>query len=899
VFALITPLSYWILVALWASILWLYLRARRQSASNSAVAVLLLILSIDALRTLIESAYFGLYFNSQFGLLPPGIMSVLGRPELIVLPKLINIAAGMTVLTLLIRRWLPSEIRERKRQEESLRNSEEYNRRLFETLPAGLVLCRMSGELVDLNPTFAAIIGYSIEEARRLTYWDITPDKYVAEEQRQLDLLEQTGRYGSFEKEYRHKDGHLIPVSLVGTRIYKDGVPYIWSIVKDISERKRVEEERRKSELKFQALLHAAPLPLLLSAADDSVSYINDRFTRLFGYRHEDVPTMDTWRELAYPDPEYRQRVVETWLTKVQAVAEIGADISPLEIEVRCKNNQIRIVEISGIILDDGRLVTFVDRTEHIRAEQALRDSEKRYRQLYESMTQPMALHEIICDEAKLPVDYRFLDVNPAFERLLGMPRKEIVGKTVLELLPGTESSWIEHYGRVALTGQPEQFDDYSAGLKRHFSVLAYSPQAGQFAVIVSDITERIQLLESQQRLQQQMLQAQKMESLGVLAGGIAHDFNNILMTVLGNVDLALLRIAPESPAKVHLKQIESAAAKAADLSNQMLAYSGKGKFVVEPLDLGRVIEEMTHLLELSISKQAVLRFDFSDNLPSVEADVTQLRQVILNLVINASEAIGKRSGVISISTGAMTCDSAYLQEVWIDSGLREGLYVYFEIADNGCGIAKEDIGRIFDPFFTTKFTGRGLGIAAVLGIIRGHRGAIKVYSELGRGTTFKALLPASSRPAVLFDSEKAPLDWKGAGTVLVVDDDETVRSIGSTMLAELGFSVIACIDGREALEIYQQQHAQICFVLMDLTMPHMDGEEAYREMRRVDPEVKVIMTSGYNEQDVSQKFVGKKLAGFLQKPYTLSALGREARKILEPQEIETPREESAPDSNR
>jgi PAS domain S-box-containing protein len=888
-FALITPLSYWVLVALWAAILWLYLQARRQTASNSAVAVLLFILSIDALRTLIESAYFGLYFNSQFGLLPEEIHTTLGRPELIVLPKLINIAAGLIVLFLLIRRWLPSELRERHRQEELLRNSEDYNRRLFDTLPVGLVLCRMNGELVDLNPAFAKMIGYSIEEARRLSYWDITPDKYNADEQHQLERLEETGLYGSFEKEYRHKNGHLVPVSLVGVRIYKDGTPYIWSSVKDISDRKRAEEERRKSELKFRSLLYSAPLPLLLSDAGDRVIYINDRFTRLFGYSREDLPTLDAWRERAYPDPEYRQGVVKTWTDRVQSVTEPGSDLAPLEITVRCKNGQTRIVEISGIVLEDGRLVTFVDRTEHIQAEQALRDSEQRYRKLYEAMAQPMALHEIICDAAGNPIDYRFLDVNPAFERMLGMPRETIIGSRVLELLPGTESTWIEHYGRVALTGRSEQFDNYAAELDRHFNVIAYSPDKGQFAVIVTDVTERIQMLESQQRLQQQMLQTQKMESLGVLAGGIAHDFNNILMTVLGNVDLALLRLAPESPATIHLKQIESAAVKAADLSNQMLAYSGKGKFVVEPLNLGRVIEEMAHMLEISISKQAVLRFNFSDNLPSVEADATQLRQVILNLVINASEAIGKRSGVISISTGAMTCDKAYLEEVWIDSGLTEGIYVYVEVADTGCGIAREDIGRIFDPFFTTKFAGRGLGIAAVLGIVRGHRGAIKVYSELGRGTTFKILLPASDRPAVLFDTDAAPLNWKGDGTVLLVDDEETVRSIGTSLLEELGFNVITCTDGREALKIFQQQKEQIRFVLMDLTMPHMDGEEAYREMRRIDPHVKVIMTSGYNEQEVSQKFVGKKLAGFLQKPYTLSALGRTARKLLEPQASEDP----------
>jgi len=884
VFELITPMSYWVLVILWAIILGLYLRARRRSVSTSAVAVLLLVLAIDALRTLIESTYFGLYFNSQFGLLPAGIQSFLGRPEFIVLPKLVNILAGLTILFLLIRRWLPSEIKERNRQEELLLASEAYNRNLFETLPVGLVLCRMDGELVDFNPAFARIIGYSEQEIRQLSYWDITPKCYAEDEQRQLQSLEQVGRYGPYEKEYRHKDGHLVPVRLVGAKIHKNDTPFIWSSVEDISAEKQALTAQQKSEERFRTLVKLSPMPICHISPDGHINFINDRFSTLFGYTHDEIPTLDDWWARACPDPDYRNWVLGTWKKAVSKSQQIGASIEPIEYNVSCKDGQQRIVEISGTIFEDDLLVTFIDLTEQKHSLKALRDSELRYRQLYESMTQPMALHEIICDEQGTPVNYRFLDVNPAFERLLGLSREKIIDSTVLELLPGTEQHWIEHYGQVALSGEPQQFDDYAEELKRHFSVMAYAPRKNQFVVIITDITDRIQMLESQQRLQQQMLQTQKLESLGVLAGGIAHDFNNILMTVLGNVDLAKLRIANESPASLHLKHIESAALKAADLATQMLAYSGKGKFVVEPLNLDRLIEEMTHMLEISISKQAVLRFNFSDNLPSVEADATQLRQVILNLVINASEAIGKRSGIISISSGAMMCDAAYLEELWIDSGLDKGLYVYIEIADTGCGIPKEDLARIFDPFFTTKFAGRGLGTAAVLGIIRSHGGAIKVYSEVGRGSTFKILLPASDRPAVLFDRDETSTHaWRGEGTVLLVDDEETVRSIATSMLEELGFAVITCADGREALQVFAQRHQDIRFVLMDLTMPHVDGEEAYRQMRRIAPEVKVIMTSGYNEQEVSQKFVGKRLAGFLQKPYTLSALCNAVRNLLEP----------------
>ena len=250
-----------------------------------------------------------------------------------------------------------------------------------------------------------------------------------------------------------------------------------------------------------------------------------------------------------------------------------------------------------------------------------------------------------------------------------------------------------------------------------------------------------------------------------------------------------------------------------------------------------------------------------------------------MNLVINASEAIGDKSGVIAINTGCVDCDKNYLKNVWLDENLTGGLYVYMEIADTGCGMDKETLAKIFDPFFTTKFTGRGLGMAAVLGIVRGHKGAIKVYSEVNKGTAFKILLPASSKPAEYFNGGTQHDDWKGTGKVLLVDDEETVRGIGVEMLKELGFTTITANDGREAVEIYKAT-PDIDFVILDLTMPHMDGEQCFCELRQINPTVKVIMSSGFNEQEVTQKFVGKRLAGFIQKPYKLSVLRKAIQEI-------------------
>jgi PAS domain S-box-containing protein len=405
------------------------------------------------------------------------------------------------------------------------------------------------------------------------------------------------------------------------------------------------------------------------------------------------------------------------------------------------------------------------------------------------------------------------------------------------------------------------------------------NPHINGVITISRSIEYRKKSEEERLYLEKQLLHAQKLESLGVLAGGIAHDFNNILTAIIGNAELALMRLNPESPVLENLHRIEQAAARAADLARQMLAYSGKGKFVIEAIDLNRMVEEMGHMLEVSISKKAILRFNLARPLPSVDADATQIRQIIMNLVINASEAIGDRSGVIAITTGCVECDEAYLRDIWLTDPLPQGLYVFMEIADNGCGMDKDTLGKLFDPFFTTKFTGRGLGMAAVLGIVRGHKGAIKVYSEPDKGSTFKILFPAGQRPTEIFDGASQIANWRGSGLVLLVDDEETIRGISSEMLKELGFTVVTATDGRDAVAVFKSTPG-ISFVILDLTMPHMDGEQCFRELRMLDPKVRMIMSSGFSEHEVTQKFTGKGLAGFIQKPYKLSTLQDVIRKM-------------------
>ena len=342
----------------------------------------------------------------------------------------------------------------------------------------------------------------------------------------------------------------------------------------------------------------------------------------------------------------------------------------------------------------------------------------------------------------------------------------------------------------------------------------------------------------------------------------------------MGNVSLAMVSLPQESPVREPLLEAESATQRAADLARQMLAYSGKGRFVIQQVQLSSVVKEMMSMLQVSISKKAILHINFAEDQPAIEADITQLRQIVLNLVINASDAIGEQSGAIAVSTGVRECDQADLKTTWLKDPLREGRYAYLEVADSGCGIAKDQLPKIFDPFFTTKFTGRGLGLAAVLGIVRAHKGAIKVQSEVGQGTTVTVLFPAAgAMPAVQPGDQTAEADWMGNGLVLLVDDEKSIRDVGMRMLQRIGFEVRVASDGRDALAQVREHGDQITVIVLDLTMPHMDGEQTFRELQRIRTDIPVILSSGYSEQDVVERFAGKGIAGFVPKPYTISQL--------------------------
>jgi CheY-like chemotaxis protein/two-component sensor histidine kinase len=318
-----------------------------------------------------------------------------------------------------------------------------------------------------------------------------------------------------------------------------------------------------------------------------------------------------------------------------------------------------------------------------------------------------------------------------------------------------------------------------------------------------------------------------------------------------------------------------------------MLAYSGKGAFEVRRLDMSELVGEMAHLLESSISKKVTLITRLEPDLRAVEADAAQIQQVVMNLITNASEAIGENeSGVITVSTGVMKCSREYLSTSYLDETQPEGSYVYVEVADTGCGIDEQTRARLFDPFFSTKFAGRGLGLSAMLGIIRGHRGAIMIESEVDVGTAFRVLFPAVAETAQILTGPAAGKntdDWMGSGSVLVVDDESSVRRAAARMVEQLGFDVLTAADGAEAIEVFAEHGDDITCVLLDLTMPRMGGEETFLELRKMRQDIAVVLSSGYEKTELSRRFAGPGMPGFIQKPYMLAELRRTLRGVLEP----------------
>lgn len=538
--------------------------------------------------------------------------------------------------------------------------------------------------------------------------------------------------------------------------------------------------------------------------------------------------------------------------------------------------------ELSAYPGADSISVFLRDITGRKQAEIAIAQSEERFRRIFKDSPVGMAI---------IDPDGCILQVNRAMCQMLEYTEEELTGLNVAQVTPHEDlqtSGFFSPMQQPLVRGATERIQIEKRYLTKsggviwthlNASMLYESDGRRVFLGIVENVTERRQV-------EEQLREAQKLESLGVLAGGIAHDFNNLLTGILGNASLGLELVPPDSPVRPLLLRLVTAGERAADLTKQLLAYAGKGRFILTAINLSSTVEEIASLVHASFPRHVRLDLDLADKLPYVQADAAQIQQIIMNLLLNAAEAIPEdREGWVKIRTFALNATADDLRGVISGTQPPPGPYVVLEVTDNGCGMCNATQARIFEPFFTTKFTGRGLGLPAVLGIVGSYQGGIRVESHQGSGTTFRVLLPISEK-VIVVPPEAQVRDLTGSGTVLVVDDEDVVRSLARNTLERFGYKVLTAHGGSEALEILRERGGEIKAILLDVTMPGMNGEETFQQLRMLRNDVPVILSSGHTEREAEERVAWNEAiaapAGFLQKPYTASQLAAKIKSALQ-----------------
>jgi len=639
------------------------------------------------------------------------------------------------------------DITERKKSEEALRESEAKYSALVEKSKDGIIIIS-EGVLKYINKASTDLVGYSPKEMIGINFLN-----FAAPDYREIVLNRYTDRMGGkdvpsiYEIELLRKDGKTIPVELNAIRIDFEGKPADLAIIRDITERKRVEETLHREKEKFRVLVEESPLGVSLIEKDGRYKYINPKFVEMFGYTLEDIPTGRKWFKKAYPDKEYRDQVISTWITDLKKFKH--GESRPRPFTVTCKDGSKKVINFRPVTMETG-----------------------------------------------------------------------------------------------------EQF------------------------IICEDITERKQL-------EAQLQQAQKMEAIGTLAGGIAHDFNNILQAIFGYTQILLMGKEPSNPDYEKLEAIEKSAQRASDLTKRLLIFSRKVESKLRPMDLNNEIEQVSKMLESTIPKMITIELHLVENLKIINADPVQIEQIMMNLGVNARDAMPD-GGRLIFETENVILDEQYCKT---HLGARPGQYVKLSISDTGHGMDKEILRHIFDPFYTTKETGKGtgLGLAMVYGIVKSHSGYIMCYSEPDEGATFKIYFPIIEKETERVESKKEKVPIEGGNeTILLVDDEEAIRELAEDILTRFGYKVLMASDGETALEIYREKKEEINLVILDIIMPGIGGRKCLEELLKMNPKSRIIIASGYSINGPAKEVLKAGAKGFISKPYDMRGMLQTVRKILD-----------------
>ena len=775
----------------------------------------------------------------------------------------------------------------RKAAESALQTSEERYQGLFLHSPDAIFWIGVESDgtfvVESINPAQEAQLGIKAQDITGKPLQSVLPAELAEQITNRYRECVLSGQPVTYDEQVdlgaglRYFQTQLVPIRDASGRIHR-----LAGTSKDVTARRTAEESLHASQEMFRAIFDQAFQLVGLLDTEGTLLQVNKTSLDFLGISEAQVIGRPFWETPWWGDSETEQ-------ARLRAAVHQAAEGHLVRFETTHTDHQGKIHNIDfslkpfidpegnvRLLIPEGR-----DITERKQTEESIREREQLFRLLFECSG----------DANLLLDDSLFVDCNDATLRLLGATSKE----EVLNTHPSELSPEFQPDGRasrekaeamitMAFRLGSMRFEWLHQKLDKTLLpvdvMLTAVPWKGKWILHTAwrDLTEYKRAEEERQSLEGQMQQTQRLDSLGVLAGGIAHDFNNLLTALLGNLNLAHMSLAEDSPAASYLDSAESTVLRASELTKQMLAYSGKGRFVVKLHDLNKVVQEMAHLLQVSIPKKISLIQHLAYELPPIEADGAQIQQVILNLVTNAADAIGSQEGIITLSTQRVEFDAPTLARSFPGQNLASGPYVSLEVRDTGCGILPETMARIFEPFFTTKPTGRGLGLSAMLGILRGHHAGIQIQSKVGAGSTFTLIFRAQEGTVETVPKPAIQTTVGAHEIILVVDDEPTILETTQAALEGMGYQVLLANDGLEAVELFRARHAEIALVVMDLTMPRMDGREAFEAMLMLKPNARIVLTSGYSEQESVHQMLGRGLAGFLPKPYPIAAL----RKIVQ-----------------
>jgi PAS domain S-box-containing protein len=767
------------------------------------------------------------------------------------------------------------DITERKQAEEALRESEEKFKHLTEELSDVVLTITLDGNLSYVSPTVKEFGGYDPKEevGNNIAKYFAKKSELIAA----LNLIEEISiekKSSSIEFLFKPKNKEPFYVEVTGKPlIRKNRVLSIQCVMRDITERKQAEEVLRESENRYRTVSELTSDYAYAYAVDVndklSLEWVTGALQRITEYTREEVRSRGGWESLIYPDdlPIPMQQLKSLLANQPQTV----------EYRILTKSKKIKwIRDVAHPVWDEkeGRLKGIFgaaqDITEQKQANEALGSSEEKHRTVLEANPDPVVVYD---------TEGKVLYLNPAFTRVFGWSSKECVGKKMDVFVP--DEAWPETKMMIDKVLAGEAFSGIETNrytkdgniISVSVSGAVYKDRHGNpvgSVVNLRDISE-------QKKLESQLQQAHKMEAIGTLAGGIAHDFNNLMMGMLGNVSLVLHDLEPSHPHYETLKKVDELIQSGSKLTKQLLGFARKGKYEVKPASINKIVKESSETFGRT-RKEITIKHELTEELFAVEADEVQIQQVLLNLYINAADAM-PGGGDLFLQTLNVT--HAAMKNKPYET--KPGNYVMIKVTDLGAGMNEKTLKRIFDPFFTTKEMGRGtgLGLASTYGIIKGHGGYIDVDSKKGHGTTFYIYLPASDEkiteaPPVVESFEK------GIERILLVDDEEMVLDVGVKMLETVGYEVLGAKSGQEAIDIYKENKDKIDLIILDMIMPGMGGSEAFNKMKKINPDVNVLLFSGYSIEGRAQEILDRGCKGFIQKPFNLEELSQKIREILD-----------------